>query len=135
MLSAPDRVEPITEAIAHIDDEAASGDDAAPPTVRDARLRAIQHALLEAHGAMDVAQLAETLPPDVVELLEELLGEQSGIVRLAATIDDSLTALKARWRQERIAALRARGAGDDPDALNQEILRLKKEIQALGRRA
>jgi DNA primase len=135
MLSAPDRVEQITEAIAYIDDEASTVDGAASPTLRDARLRAIHEALLDAPGPLDVARLADVLPPDAVALLEELLAEQSSIVRLGATIDDSLTGLKARWRQERIAALRARGAGADPDALNQEILRLKKEIQALGRRA
>ena len=132
MLIAPDRAEAITEAIGRIDDEAAAGDPLAQATIRDERLVAIQQALLSAPGA-DVATWAERLDAEAAALLEELLANLAGIVNLDATVDDSLSRLKARWRKERIAAMRATPSGD-PDAAAAETLRLQLEIQQLTHR-
>ena len=135
MLAVPKRTDEIAEAILRIDDEAGVEDDpATPPTLRDARLRAIQEALLAGGGVVDVERLSETLQPDAMALLEELLGELDAFVKLDATIEDSLRGLKTRWRQERITSLRASWAAGDQDGLNAEVLRLKKEIQELARR-
>ena len=135
MLAVPRRAEEIAEAILRIDDEAGVGDDpAVQPALRDARLRAIQEALLRGGGVVDVERLSETLDPGAMTLLEELLGEFDTFVQLDATIEDSLRGLKIRWREERIAALRESWAAGDHDGLNAEILRLKKEIQELARR-
>jgi DNA primase len=129
MLLARDRAEEITEAIGRIDDEAADDDKDAPATLRDPRLVAIQQAVLAAPDD-DPAQLSEGLSDDATRLLDELQGALDGIVNLDATIDDSLRQLKARWRRERIAALRA-ATGIESDTLNAETLRLKLEIQQL----
>jgi hypothetical protein len=135
MLSDPGSIDATTEALAAIDEEASSVDADAPPTLRDLRLREIHNALLAADGAIDLARLTEALSPEAVAALEDLLGEQASVVNLTATIGDSITRLKIRWREERIAALRAAAATSDRDRLNAETLRLKKEIQALGHRA
>jgi hypothetical protein len=132
MLIAPDRAEAITEALGRIDDEAAAGDPLAQATIRDERLVAIHQALLSSPGS-DVATWAERLDADAAALLEELLANLAGIMHLDATIEDSLSRLKVRWRKERMEALQAAPAGD-PDARSAERMRLQLEIQQLTNR-
>jgi hypothetical protein len=134
MLSDPGSIDATTEALGAIDEEVSSVDADARPTLRDPRLKEIHHALLAADGDVDIARLAESLSPEAVAAMEDLLGEQASVVNLTATIEDSITRLKIRWREERIAALRAGANASNVDRLHVEILRLVKEIQALGQR-
>jgi DNA primase len=129
MLMAPDRLEAITEAIARVGDESEAESRDTQAIIRDRRLREIHRALLAAGGHVNVVQLSETLSPEAVTLLEELLAEQESILRLDATIEDSINVLKVRWHQERIAEIRASGRHENQD--QAEMLRHKKEIQAL----
>lgn len=132
MLSAPESLDATAEAISAIDAEVMDVEEDALPTLRDERLREIHHALLAADGNVDLTRLAEELSREAIETLEDLLGEQASVVNLSATIEDSLTRLKIRWREERISALRASNSAVDRDGVNAETLRLKKEIQALA---
>jgi DNA primase len=134
MLADPASIDATTEALAAIDEEAMNVDPDARPTLRDSTLREIHHALLEADGQLDVARIAEGLSPAAVETLEDLIGEQSSVVNLSATIEDSIKRLKIRWRNERIATLRAGTNMADRDRVNAETLSLKKEIQSLSER-
>lgn len=134
MLSDPGCIDATTEAIASIDEEVMNTDPDARPTLRDSRLREIHNALLAADGQVDIAHMAETLSREAVELMEDLLGEQSSVVNLTATVEDSIKRLKIRWREEQIAAMRAGSEVPDRDRLNADTLRLKKEIQSLSRR-
>lgn len=129
MLYAPDKAEEIVEGIARVDEEAnAAG--IAVPTLRDPGLVAIYRATLAAGTGAEPAQIGERIPPSAIPLLEALLAEQDSVVNLEATIADSLRRLAIRWRDERIDALLAAGEGDH-DRTTAEVLRLKKEIQAL----
>jgi hypothetical protein len=133
MLYAPERVEEIVEGLGRLDEEAGAG-GVAIPTLRDPGLVAIYRAVLDAAPDTDPVKISERLPAHAVPLLEALLAEQESIVNLDVTIADSLRRLGRRWRDERIDSLLASGAGDR-DHLNAEVLRLKKEIQALHNRA
>ncbi len=135
MLLAPNRMEEITEALGRIDDEALAVSPDIRPGLREPSMRAIHTALLAAGDDHDVARLSERLSPEDNVALEELLANKDSIVDLDATIDDSLAMLKVRWRTERIAALRAASGERDPAQVHAEVLTLKKEIDAVGRRA
>ncbi|HYV96188.1 MAG TPA: DNA primase [Gemmatimonadaceae bacterium] len=132
MLASPDRIESITEAIAQVDDEAHTDSDAAEPAIRDGRLRAIHRAILASPDDVSVLRLSDSLKPDAVALLEELVASQLSIVHPDATVEDAVNVLKARWRKERIAMLR--NSEMDQDRIQAETLRYKKEIQELARR-
>jgi hypothetical protein len=131
MLLSRDSAEEIVEAIGRLDDEAIAGGSSLP-TIRDPALAAIARALLDRGLDASPAELSEHLSVDAVELLEALLAEQDSVVNLPATISDSLLRLRERQHEERIARLRSGPA--DLDAVNAEVLRLKKENQEARRR-
>lgn len=138
MLTDPSCIDSVTEAIATIDEEALAADVTCRPTLRDACLKEIHRALVNAGRPFDVARIAQVLSPEAVETLEDLMGEQASVVNLSATIDDSITRLKIRWREELANALRKAMAFTDRaflGGINRESLKLKQEIQSLGRRA
>ena len=133
MLFAPERVDEIVEGLGRLDEEAQAV-GVALPMLRDPGLVEIYRAVVAVAPDIDPVRISERLPSHVIPLLETLLEEQEGVVNLDATIADSLKRLGRRWRDERIDALLAADA-PDRDQLNNEVLRLKKEIQALHNRA
>jgi DNA primase len=133
MLYAPERVEEIVEGLGRIDEEAGAG-GVAIPTLRDPGLVAVYRAVLDAAPDIDPVRVSERLPAHAIPLFEALLAEQESVVNLDVTIADSLRRLGRRWRDERIDSLLA-APSSDRDQLNAEVLRLKKEIQALHNRA
>jgi DNA primase len=139
MLLYRGRVDDLTEQLGRVEDEALAehGDapDPLPPAgLRDPALQAIHGALLEVGSEAELSALAEALPAEAVPVLEALVSEPEGILDVAATVDDALDRLRARWREERIARLTAAlaGAGSDAQrAASLEVLRLKREAVAL----
>jgi DNA primase len=141
MLLFRGRIESVTEALGRIEEEAAAatgtaaheGDDV-PAGLRDPRLIAIHQALLDGEVDVDLGTLAESLPPDAIPVLEALVAHPEGILDVAATVDDSLDKLRLRWRQERIAVLKATLRDADASsygAATAELMRLKREMIAL----
>ncbi len=145
MLLFRSRIEPVTEALGRIEEEATAargaaagqgegqGDDP-PAGLRDPRLIAIHQALLALGADVDLGTLAEAVPPDAIPVLEALVASPEGILDVAATVEDSLDRLRLRWRQERIAELKVALREQDPSAystLTAELMRLKREMIAL----
>ncbi len=141
MLLFRGRIESVTESLGRLEEEYAATDavagdlpDDVPAGLRDPRLIAIHQSLLDQGSEADLGQIADLLPAEAIPVLESLVADPDGIVDVDATVADSLDRLRLRWRQERIAALKAALGAPAPldyAAVTAELMRLKREMIGL----
>lgn len=106
-------------------------------TFRVKELRQIYDALVEHGVEQGPASLASHLPASAVELLEELLEDLGGLDHADAVMAGSMAWLHERKLTERMMEIdRERPLADDrqTDLLNEEKVRLQKELRRLGGR-
>jgi DNA primase len=106
-------------------------------TFRDATLREIHSALVDAGADVGIEQLAEAIPAPMVPALEELTANAEEFVNLETIVEDNLITLEIRWRDELRTKLWAGRAELDTAgfaALTQQRDRLKREIMMLQAR-
>ena len=106
-------------------------------TFRDATLREIHSALVDAGADVGIEQLAEAIPEPMVPALEELTANAEEFVNLETIVEDNLITLEIRWRDElRTKLWEGRAELDTAGfaALTQQRDRLKREIMTLQAR-
>ena len=84
-----------------------------------------------------VEELAGAIDVETAEVLQQLLSENGGLDRAEETVKGAVNEFRVREIDERLLAIdREVGSVDeaDKDKLNQEKIRLTREIQALGSR-
>ncbi|HEX3157550.1 MAG TPA: DNA primase [Gemmatimonadaceae bacterium] len=130
MLHKADLAEAIVEAIAQASWE--------PPEPFRNAVNAELFAALSSHGATaDLERLSEELSSAATAELDRLLAAKGELVDPQALVRDSLAQLRGRSLSDEVAELeqaREHATGDQRAALDVELLRLKREVRALGGR-
>jgi len=130
MLHKSDLAEAIIEAIAQASWE--------PPEPFRNPVNAELFAALSSHGATaDLERLSEELSSAATAELDRLLAATGELVDPQALVRDSLAQLRGRSLSDEVADLeqaREHATGDQRAALDVELLRLKREVRALGGR-
>ena len=122
MLADPLRVEPIAEKVG-------------PDRFRDPHYRAIFSAMLTLGDAYTPEQLADQLPFDTIDIVNDLLSEPDLQVDPDKTVDASVSAIEMRDLDDRLAeidTLTALADDTQKDELMAEKRRLLKEIELSG---
>jgi DNA primase len=104
--------------------------------LRDPELAEIFAALIELGPEAPRIDLAESLDEDAVEVLQELLEETGGLDNADKTVAGSLAALQVRElarRMEEIDSLMPLAGNDEKDALMQEKVQLRDELNLVGK--
>jgi DNA-directed RNA polymerase specialized sigma subunit len=76
-----------------------------PDSFRDSRYRAIFSALLATGDSATIEEVAATLDPEEIEVIESLVEDPNALVDAQRTIDDSLAQLEVREMEERLAEI------------------------------
>jgi DNA primase len=101
----------------------------------DLHYRAIFEAIVELSDNFNVEALAESLDPETIGVLNELLEDLEAIVDVRATIEGSIAQIQIREMREQIAEIEHAwtvATEAEKDELLKEKLRLQNEIRLLG---
>jgi DNA primase len=104
--------------------------------LRDPELAEIFAALISLGPEAPRIDLAESLDEDAVEVLQELLEETGGLEHADKAVAGSLAALQVRElarRMEEIDSLMPLAGNDEKDALMQEKVQLRDELNLVGK--
>ena len=107
-----------------------------PDAFRHPVYREIFSALLETGDDASIDELSESLEPDAVLLMQEMLGESEALVNAQRTIDDSITKLHVRDMEERVAEidrLLPIASETEKEELQQERQKLVMQMRASGK--
>jgi replicative DNA helicase len=107
-----------------------------PDAFRHSVYREIFSALLETGDDASIDELSESLEPDAVLLMQEMLGESEALVNAQRTIDDSITKLHVRDMEERVAEidrLLPIASETEKEELQQERQKLVMQMRASGK--
>ena len=106
-----------------------------PADFQNPLLREIFQTLVKLGDEASIEDLSSALTPDAVEEMQALLEEPDALVDVRRTIDDSLAALRVReikTRMKEIQRLMTLADGETKDVLNDEKVKLQRDVLALG---
>jgi DNA primase len=106
-----------------------------PADFQNPLLREIFQTLVKLGDEASIEDLSSALTPDAVEEMQALLEEPDALVDVRRTIDDSLAALRVReikTRMKEIQRLMILADGETKDLLNDEKVKLQRDVLALG---
>jgi hypothetical protein len=104
--------------------------------LRDPELAEIFSALIDLGPEAPRLELAEALSEDAVEVLQELLEETGGLDNADKSVEGSLAVLQVRGLTRRMAeidSLMPLATDEEKDALTQEKVQLRDELNSLGK--
>ena len=107
-----------------------------PDSFRDSRYRAIFSALLSAGDSATIEEVAATLDPEEIEIMEALSEDPEALVDPQRTIDDSLAQLEVREMEDRMSEidrLIPLASAAEKKTLDEERQKLVLQMRASGK--
>ena len=144
VLAAPEAADSVHERLSRMEEEGGHHpdiDEVSGPgngALRDPVYRAIFDAVLMQDGVLDLEGLAESLEPQAIAVVEELMAEAGEVGDQAVAIDAAISVLSARLLSDRIADIERMtplASDEEKGALNMQKRTLIAELVRVDPRA